>query len=117
MGTRYHRHHYVFDRPHFELADGSVVCLGSAWAEDVWQRVYYCRVSLEQLGVSYGAGSFCTRYLGNYLFWIMDFKKTSLMPNQSPEPPLTLSVPMSRFTSRVGGGSAFYVRPLRALAL
>src|SRR5208282_4685706 len=27
-------------------------------------------------------------------------------------PPLALSVPLSRFTSRVGGGSAFYVRPL-----
>jgi hypothetical protein len=26
---------------------------------------------------------------------------------------LALSVPPSRFTSRVGGGSAFYVRPLR----
>jgi len=31
-------------------------------------------------------------------------------PNKSPEP-LALSVPLSRFTSRVGGGSAFYVRP------
>src|ERR1035437_4459092 len=27
------------------------------------------------------------------------------------QPPLALSVPPSRFTSRVGGGSAFYVRP------
>jgi hypothetical protein len=26
---------------------------------------------------------------------------------------LARSVPLSRFTSRVGGGSAFYVRPLR----
>src|SRR5208283_4901169 len=26
------------------------------------------------------------------------------------QPPLALSVPLSRFTSRVGGGSAFYVR-------
>ena len=26
---------------------------------------------------------------------------------------MALSVPLSRFTSRVGGGSAFYVRPLR----
>jgi hypothetical protein len=26
---------------------------------------------------------------------------------------LALAVPLSRFTSRVGGGSAFYVRPLR----
>jgi len=27
------------------------------------------------------------------------------------QPPLPLAVPLSRFTSRVGGGSAFYVRP------
>jgi len=27
------------------------------------------------------------------------------------QPPLALAVPLSRFTSRVGGGSAFYVRP------
>ena len=32
-------------------------------------------------------------------------------PNKSPEPPLALAVPLSRFTSRVGGGSAFFVRP------
>jgi len=30
-------------------------------------------------------------------------------PNKSPEP-LALAVPLSRFTPRVGGGSAFYVR-------
>src|ERR1035437_7113830 len=30
------------------------------------------------------------------------------------QPPLAVSVPPSRFTSRVGGGSAFYVRPHRA---
>jgi hypothetical protein len=29
---------------------------------------------------------------------------------QRAQPPLALSVPLSRFTSRVGGGSAFYVR-------
>ncbi len=29
---------------------------------------------------------------------------------KSPEPPLALAVPLSRFTSQVGGGSAFYVR-------
>ena len=34
-----------------------------------------------------------------------------MMPNQSSEPTaVALSVPPSRFTSRVGGGSAFYVR-------
>ncbi len=33
---------------------------------------------------------------------------------QETQPPLALSVPLSRFTSRVGGGSAFFVRQLRA---
>ena len=33
---------------------------------------------------------------------------TTVLPNKSPEPPLALSVPLSRFTSRVGGGSAFF---------
>ena len=28
---------------------------------------------------------------------------------------MALSVPLSRFTSRVGGGSAFFVRPLRTM--
>ncbi len=32
-------------------------------------------------------------------------------PLPGSEPPLALSVPLSRFTPRVGGGSAFYVRP------
>ena len=31
---------------------------------------------------------------------------------QCAQPPLALAVPLSRFTSRVGGGSAFFVRPL-----
>jgi len=31
-----------------------------------------------------------------------------MMPNKSPEP-LALAVPLSRFTSQVGGGSAFFV--------
>ena len=30
---------------------------------------------------------------------------------QCSQPPLALAVPLSRFTSQVGGGSAFYVRP------
>jgi hypothetical protein len=30
---------------------------------------------------------------------------------------MTLSVPLSRFTLRVGGGSAFYVRPRGGLRL
>ena len=33
---------------------------------------------------------------------------------QRAQPPLARSVPLSRFTSRVGGGSAFFVRLLRA---
>ena len=31
---------------------------------------------------------------------------------QLTQPPLALAVPLSRFTSRVGGGSAFFVRQL-----
>ena len=38
----------------------------------------------------------------------MDSEFTQMLPNQSPEP-LARSVPLSRFTSQVGGGSAFYV--------
>jgi hypothetical protein len=34
-------------------------------------------------------------------------------PNKSPEPPLALSVPLSRFTPLVGGGSAFYATFMR----
>jgi len=34
-----------------------------------------------------------------------------MQPNKSPEPTAVgASVPLSRFTPRVGGGSAFYVR-------
>src|SRR5665647_522079 len=32
------------------------------------------------------------------------------LTSRRSQPPLALSVPLSRFTSRVGGGSAFYVR-------
>jgi hypothetical protein len=35
-----------------------------------------------------------------------------MLPNKSRQPPLALAVPLSRFTSRVGGGSAFYDRRL-----
>ncbi|HEY5233465.1 MAG TPA: hypothetical protein VIK35_08035 [Verrucomicrobiae bacterium] len=39
-------------------------------------------------------------------------------PNKSQgQPPLALAVPLSRFTSRVGGGSAFYVSRHRASAI
>src|SRR5664280_178014 len=34
------------------------------------------------------------------------------LTSRRSQPPLALSVPLSRFTSRVGGGSAFYVRRL-----
>src|SRR5208282_192347 len=34
------------------------------------------------------------------------------LTSRRSQPPLTPSVPLSRFTSRVGGGSAFYVRHL-----
>jgi hypothetical protein len=37
-----------------------------------------------------------------------DFGRRSL--SRRSQPPLALSVPLSRFTSRVGGGSAFFVR-------
>ena len=33
------------------------------------------------------------------------------LTSRRSQPPLALAVPLSRFTSRVGGGSAFYVRP------
>src|ERR1035437_9334194 len=34
------------------------------------------------------------------------------LTSRRSQPPLALSVPLSRFTPRAGGGSAFYVRPL-----
>ena len=36
----------------------------------------------------------------------------SSLTSRRSQPPLALSVPLSRLTSRVGGGSAFYVRRL-----
>ena len=38
--------------------------------------------------------------------------KSGVKTHIRSQPPLALSVPLSRFTSRVGGGSAFFVRPL-----
>src|SRR5208282_387155 len=35
-----------------------------------------------------------------------------VLTSRRSQPPLALSVPLSRFKPRVGGGSAFYVRPL-----
>src|ERR1035438_10314672 len=37
---------------------------------------------------------------------------TSRLTSRRSQPPLALAVPLSRFTSRVGGGSAFFVRPM-----
>jgi hypothetical protein len=34
----------------------------------------------------------------------------SRLTSRRSQPPLALAVPLSRFTSRVGGGSAFFVR-------
>jgi hypothetical protein len=43
-------------------------------------------------------------------------KDYPMMPNQSPErTAVGAGVLLSRFTSRVGGGSAFYVRPLHSM--
>ena len=41
--------------------------------------------------------------------------KSRCLTNLRSQPSLALSAPLSRFTSRVGGGSAFYVRPHRDL--
>src|ERR1017187_5102714 len=38
------------------------------------------------------------------------------LTSRRSQPPLALAVPLSRFTSPVGGGSAFYVRPLRTMS-
>ena len=35
---------------------------------------------------------------------------TCRLTSRRSQPPLALAVPLSRFTPRVGGGSAFYVR-------
>ena len=37
---------------------------------------------------------------------------TGSLTSRRSQPPLALAVPLSRFTPRVGGGSAFFVRPL-----
>src|ERR1039457_2686655 len=38
-------------------------------------------------------------------------KDERCLTSRRSQPPLARSVPLSRFTSRVGGGSAFFVRP------
>ena len=43
------------------------------------------------------------------MVWIL-WKITSRLTSRRSQPPLALSVPLTRFTSQVGGGSAFYVR-------
>jgi hypothetical protein len=49
------------------------------------------------------------------LRWTFENSHNSTLCNsqQLTQPPLALAVPLSRFTSQVGGGSAFFVRPLR----
>ena len=44
----------------------------------------------------------------------IDGQRLRGLTSRRSQPPLALAVPLSRFTSRVGGGSAFFVRPLRA---
>ena len=39
------------------------------------------------------------------------------LTSRRSQPPLALSVPLSRFASQVGGGSAFYVRPISHVPL
>src|ERR1039458_3263007 len=39
------------------------------------------------------------------------------LTSRRSQPPLPLCVPLSRFTSRVGGGSAFFVRPHEVLLI
>src|ERR1039458_1751916 len=39
------------------------------------------------------------------------------LTSRRSQPPLARSVPLSRFTSPVGGGSAFFVRPLRTMQI
>jgi hypothetical protein len=40
--------------------------------------------------------------------------ETVSLTSRRSQPPLALAVPLSRFASQVGGGSAFFVRQLRA---
>jgi len=51
------------------------------------------------------------------LLGIVIFNRYGTLCNtqQLTQPPLALSVPLSRFTPRVGGGSAFFVRRIRAM--
>jgi len=45
-----------------------------------------------------------------YLLLEFCFDEAARLTSRRSQPPLALSVPLSRFTPRVGGGSAFYVR-------
>src|ERR1035441_9133370 len=46
----------------------------------------------------------------NLLTQYLKFTKLCRLTSRRSQPPLALAVPLSRFTPRVGGGSAFYVR-------
>ena len=51
-----------------------------------------------------------------FLHILCQFTFCSLTSRRS-QPPLALSVPLSRFTSQVGGGSAFFVRRIRTVLI
>src|SRR5208282_5522405 len=63
------------------------------------------------------------RTLGGYEFapslrasFVRSFRSSAFQFTRS-QPPLALAVPLSRFTSQVGGGSAFFVRLLTRFAI
>jgi hypothetical protein len=47
--------------------------------------------------------------------WRLGAALTVRLTSRRSQPPLALAVPLSRFTSQVGGGSAFFVRHHRAV--
>src|ERR1039458_10298815 len=71
------------------------------------------------VGCAYGWSSHCTP-CSSRISSIISFSvgvsfifllvATSGLTSRRSQPPLRLSVPLSRFTSQVGGGSAFFVR-------
>jgi len=55
---------------------------------------------------------FIVAIIGLYLLVRKTRHETSGLTSRRSQPPLALAVPLSRFTSRVGGGSASFVRRL-----
>jgi hypothetical protein len=89
---------------------------GDDSGSSIWMsRISAVRLSSARAG-SHG-GQVRSRRIGERLD-LLDFimNLTISWPNKALEPPMALSVPLSRFTSLVGGGSAFYVRRHRAYA-